>query len=80
VQRELAKYQRQANSVQVQLDLQTTENNRIIEGLKKQIADFESRPSQEAAIVELREQLQELDVLLSRKNEEIENNDDVVMR
>jgi hypothetical protein len=61
----------------MELDLKINEHKDVVDGLRKQVAVFESRPSQEAAVRELQEQLTEMDILMSQKNEEIENNDDI---
>ncbi|KAI0033989.1 hypothetical protein K488DRAFT_84430 [Vararia minispora EC-137] len=76
-QEQLAHQAGQTSTVRVQLDLQAAQHRKDVEDLRKQIAVLESRSSQDDTIRELQEQLKEMDVLMSQKNEEIEGNDDI---
>ena len=77
---ELEQAQGLATNAQVQLDLQVTEHRRTLDGLHRQISQLKSRESTGGIVRELQEQLRDMDVLMSKKNEEIEGNDDRVMR
>ncbi|VDB87529.1 unnamed protein product [Peniophora sp. CBMAI 1063] len=76
---ELERSQGLLTNAQLQLDLEVTEHRRILDGLHKQIAQLKSRASEGGLVRELQEQLRDMDVLMSKKNEEIEGNDDRVM-
>ncbi|KZV70971.1 hypothetical protein PENSPDRAFT_743332 [Peniophora sp. CONT] len=79
LRQELERSQSLLNNAQLQLDLQVTEHRRTLDGLHRQISQLKSRASEGGVVRELQEQLRDMDVLMSRKNEEIEGNDDRVM-
>jgi len=65
-----------AKTAEINLSLQNAQHKREMSDLQGQLATLRSQPDLQAAISELEERNNEMDELLRKKCEEIEENDD----
>ncbi|KAJ4485743.1 hypothetical protein J3R30DRAFT_1399270 [Lentinula aciculospora] len=77
VNNHLAKVEKACNAAEVNLSLQNVQHKREVSRLQQEVETLKSRPELESVVAELEERINEMEDLLRRKCEEIEENDDV---
>ncbi|KAJ3763127.1 hypothetical protein EV361DRAFT_810375 [Lentinula raphanica] len=73
----VAKVEKACNTAEVSLSLQNAQHKRELSQLHQEIETLKSRPDLEGVVAELEERINEMEDLLRKKCEEIEENDDV---
>ncbi|KAJ3789266.1 hypothetical protein GGU10DRAFT_406358, partial [Lentinula aff. detonsa] len=77
VNHHLAKVEKACNTAEVNLSLQNAQHKREVSQLNQEVETLKSRPDLEGVVAELEERINEMEDLLKKKCEEIEENDDV---
>ncbi|KAJ3922219.1 hypothetical protein F5877DRAFT_34278, partial [Lentinula edodes] len=77
VNNHLAKVEKACSAAEVNLSLQNTQHKREVSQLHHEVETMKGRPDLESVVAELEERINEMEDLLRRKCEEIEENDDV---
>ncbi|KAJ3855278.1 hypothetical protein EV368DRAFT_34975, partial [Lentinula lateritia] len=77
VNNHLAKVEKACSAAEVNLSLQNTQHKREVSQLLHEVETLRGRPDLEGVVAELEERINEMEELLRRKCEEIEENDDV---
>ncbi|KAJ3731968.1 hypothetical protein DFJ43DRAFT_998068, partial [Lentinula guzmanii] len=76
VNHHLAKVEKACNTAEVNLSLQNAQHRREVSQLNQEVETLKSRPDLEGVVAELEERINEMEDLLKKKCEEIEENDD----
>ncbi|KAJ3926459.1 MAG: hypothetical protein NXY57DRAFT_1112904 [Lentinula lateritia] len=77
VNNHLAKVEKACSAAEVNLSLQNTQHKREVSQLHHELEALKGRPDLESVVAELEERINEMEDLLRRKCEEIEENDDI---
>ncbi|KIK70615.1 hypothetical protein GYMLUDRAFT_104768, partial [Collybiopsis luxurians FD-317 M1] len=72
----LTKVEKACNTAEINLSLQNAQHKRELSQLHRELESWKERPNLEQAISELEERNNEMEELLRKKCEEIEENDD----